>query len=242
MTTLTPATDAPAARHAVAVCPPARAAGPSPDPADTGRRSCAEAYAAPDSTPDRSPRHTISEVAAATGLTAHTLRWYERIGLLDPVDRTYSGQRRYSDGDLARLGFLSRLRLTGMSVADMLRYVELARLGEHTFAERRDLLVTHREEVRQRLADLHATLAVLDHKIDLYSGTQDPTALREPPTGPDPARARRPAARIRHTATEQHPVPERHLVTEQAPVTEQPPVTARAPRTRAPSKQRKQSA
>lgn len=240
MTTVTPT--------AVAVCPPAPAPGPAVDQADSGRRSCAEVYAAPDSAPDRTPRHTISEVAAATGLTAHTLRWYERIGLLDPVDRTYSGQRRYSDGDLARLGFLSRLRLTGMSVADMLRYVELARLGEHTFAERRDLLVTHREEVRQRLADLHATLAVLDHKIDLYSGIQDPTALREPPAGPDPAGARRPGARAQHPVAAQRPLAAQqalaaqHPADAQHPVTEQTPVTARAPRTRAPSKQRKQSA
>ena len=140
-------------------------------PTSDGLRSCSDVYSTPDSEPDRSPRHSISEVAAASGLTAHTLRWYERIGLLDPVDRSYSGQRRYNDGDLARLAFLGRLRLTGMSVADMLRYVELARRGPATVADRRELLVAHREEVRQKLADLHATLAVLDHKIDLYSGT-----------------------------------------------------------------------
>lgn len=112
---------------------------------------------------------TISEVAEETGLTAHTLRWYERIGLLDPVDRSHSGQRRYNEADLARLAFLGRLRLTGMPVADMLRYVELAREGERTTGERRDILVAQREEVLQRIADLHATLAVLDHKIDFYS-------------------------------------------------------------------------
>ena len=143
---------------------------PTGTPVGDGLRSCSEVYSAPDGEPDRNPRHTISEVAAASGLTAHTLRWYERIGLLDPVDRSYSGQRRYNDGDLARLAFLGRLRLTGMSVADMLRYVELARRGPATVADRRELLVAHREEVRQKLADLHATLAVLDHKIDLYSG------------------------------------------------------------------------
>lgn len=130
---------------------------------------CGTAYQNPGSEPDRTPRHTISEVSAASGLTAHTLRWYERIGLLDPVDRSHSGQRRYSDGDLSRLAFLGRLRLTGMPVADMLRYVELAREGDDTVDDRHDLLVAHREEVRQRLSDLHATLAVLDYKIDLYS-------------------------------------------------------------------------
>ncbi|MFI6443682.1 MerR family transcriptional regulator [Kitasatospora sp. NPDC050543] len=143
---------------------------------DLDRLTCAEAFGRARANADRTPRHTISEVAAASGLSAHTLRWYERIGLLDPVDRTYSGQRRYSDADLSRLAFLGRLRLTGMSVADMLRYVELVRSGEHTYDDRRELLVAHREEVRQRIADLHATLAVLDLKIEMYSR---PTAVKE---------------------------------------------------------------
>jgi DNA-binding transcriptional MerR regulator len=120
--------------------------------------------------PDGTPRHGIGEVSETTGLTAHTLRWYERIGLLDPVDRSYAGRRLYSDADLSRLAFLARLRLTGMPVADMLRYVELVRAGETTCEQRHQLLLAHREEVRQKIADLHATLAVLDQKIDLYSG------------------------------------------------------------------------
>ncbi|MER7673831.1 MerR family transcriptional regulator [Kitasatospora sp. NPDC096128] len=142
----------------------------TPVPARAGLRSCTEVFNGPAGEPDRTPRHTISEVAAASGLTAHTLRWYERIGLLDPVDRAVGGQRRYCDGDLHRLAFLGRLRLTGMSVADMLKYVDMARRGEETYAERRELLETQREEVRQRIVDLQATLAVLDYKIDLYAG------------------------------------------------------------------------
>ncbi|MFI9275120.1 MerR family transcriptional regulator [Kitasatospora sp. NPDC052896] len=132
-------------------------------------QDCGPAYREPRAEPDGAPRHSISEVSAASGLTPHTLRWYERIGLLDPVDRTHAGQRRYSDADLARLAFLGRLRQTGMSVSDMLRYVELSREGDRTFQGRRDLLVAHREEVRQKIADLHAALAVLDYKIDVYS-------------------------------------------------------------------------
>lgn len=139
-------------------------------PIKVDMRTCSEVFSSPVGEPDRTPRHSISEVAAASGLTAHTLRWYERIGLLDPVDRSASGRRSYCDADLHRLAFLGRLRLTGMTVADMLKYVELARLGEQTFEDRRDLLLAHREEVRQRIADLHATLAVLDYKIDLYAG------------------------------------------------------------------------
>ncbi|GAA2791668.1 hypothetical protein GCM10010441_16130 [Kitasatospora paracochleata] len=139
----------------------------------TDLRSCAEAYNTAAGDADRTARHTISEVSAASGLTPHTLRWYERIGLLDPIDRSHAGQRRYSDADLTRLAFLGRLRLTGMPVADMLRYVELARAGDGTRAARRDILVAHREEVRERLADLHATLAVLDYKIDIYTDRAD---------------------------------------------------------------------
>ncbi|MFJ6616160.1 MerR family transcriptional regulator [Kitasatospora sp. NPDC091335] len=137
---------------------------------ETDLRSCSEVFSRPTGDPDRTPRHTISEVAAASGLTAHTLRWYERIGLLDPVGRASGGQRRYRDADLHRLAFLGRLRLTGMSVADMLRYVDMARQGEQTYPARQRLLEAQREEVRQRIVDLQATLAVLDHKIDLYAG------------------------------------------------------------------------
>ncbi|MFE1322052.1 MerR family transcriptional regulator [Kitasatospora phosalacinea] len=135
---------------------------------EQGTAQCVRAVAEPVGASDLTARHSIGEVAAASGLSAHTLRWYERIGLLEPVDRSHAGQRRYSDADLARLAFLTKLRLTGMPVADMVRYVELLRAGDGTRAERRELLVAHRAEVRQRLADLHATLAVIDLKIEHY--------------------------------------------------------------------------
>ncbi|MFF4338348.1 MerR family transcriptional regulator [Kitasatospora sp. NPDC001540] len=139
--------------------------------AEAGQRmvECEEAFRNALPEPDLTPRHGIGEVSAVSGLSTHTLRWYERIGLLEPVDRTHTGQRRYSDADLARLAFLTKLRLTDMSVADMVRYVELIRAGDGTRAERRELLVAHRAQVRERLADLHATLALLDRKIDHYA-------------------------------------------------------------------------
>ncbi|MEY9965372.1 DNA-binding transcriptional MerR regulator [Streptacidiphilus sp. MAP12-16] len=119
--------------------------------------------------PDETPRYTIGEVVARTGLTAHTLRWYERIGLLERPARSHSGQRRFSDRDLAWLEFLGKLRLTAMSVADMVRYAELRREGEHTAAARQELLERHRDEVRQRITDLQATLLIIDYKIDFYA-------------------------------------------------------------------------
>ncbi|MBC2874070.1 MULTISPECIES: MerR family transcriptional regulator [Streptomyces] len=114
-------------------------------------------------------RYTIGEVAAYTGLSAHTLRWYERIGLMPHVDRSHTGQRRYTDRDLDWLDLVGKLRLTGMPVADMVRYAELVREGEATVAERERLLSAHRADVRRRMAELRSTLDVLDHKIDRYA-------------------------------------------------------------------------
>ncbi|HEY8978594.1 MAG TPA: MerR family transcriptional regulator [Streptomyces sp.] len=119
--------------------------------------------------PDGQDSYTISEVVALTGLTAHTLRWYERIGLLDHVDRSHTGQRRYCNRDLDWLDFVGKLRLTGMPVADMVRYAELAREGEATFDERRELLESTRRDVQARIAELNGTLAVLNRKIQYYS-------------------------------------------------------------------------
>ncbi|NGO80476.1 MerR family transcriptional regulator [Streptomyces sp. YC504] len=115
-------------------------------------------------------RYTISEVAQYTGLTAHTLRWYERIGLMPHVDRSHTGQRRFTNRDLDWLTFVGKLRLTGMSVADMVRYAELVREGDHTFEERRQLLESTRRDVLSRIAELQGTLAVLDYKIEFYAG------------------------------------------------------------------------
>lgn len=126
-------------------------------------------------TPKQHPRptgrdsYTISEVVAFTGLTAHTLRWYERIGLMPHVDRSHTGQRRFSNRDLDWLTFVGKLRLTGMPVAGMVRYAELLREGESTFETRQELLESTRRDVITRITELHDTLAVLDHKIEFYA-------------------------------------------------------------------------
>ncbi|MFB7930468.1 MULTISPECIES: MerR family transcriptional regulator [Streptomyces] len=122
-----------------------------------------------DRRPDGEDRYTISEVVAFTGLTAHTLRWYERIGLMPHIDRSHTGQRRYTNRDLDWLDLVGKLRLTGMPVADMVRYAELVREGDHTYGERFDLLKTTREDVLARIDELRGTLAVLDRKISFYA-------------------------------------------------------------------------
>ncbi|MFI8187710.1 MerR family transcriptional regulator [Streptomyces sp. NPDC085946] len=119
--------------------------------------------------PDGQDQYTISEVAALTGLSAHTLRWYERIGLMPHIDRSHTGQRRYTNRDLDWLDLVGKLRLTGMPVADMVRYAELVREGDHTYGERFDLLKATREDVLARIAELQGTLAVLDRKITFYA-------------------------------------------------------------------------
>ncbi|MGW3205295.1 MerR family transcriptional regulator [Streptomyces sp. NPDC001135] len=141
-------------------------------PADTARTAPADICSAPPRRhprPDGQDRYTISEVVAFTGLTAHTLRWYERIGLMPHVDRSHTGQRRYSNRDLDWLDFVTKLRLTGMPVADMVQYAELVREGESTYRERQELLESTRRDVLDRIAELRDTLAVLDHKISFYA-------------------------------------------------------------------------
>src|SRR5258708_29855364 len=91
---------------------------------------------------------TIQEVAARTGLSVHTLRYYERVGLLDPVGRATSGHRRYADGDLNWIAFLLHLRATGMSIRQMQAFADLRRQGEATMPERLAFLEA---QVRKRL-------------------------------------------------------------------------------------------
>lgn len=119
--------------------------------------------------PDGQDRYTISEVVVLTGLTAHTLRWYERIGLMPHIDRSHTGQRRYRNRDLDWLDLVGKLRLTGMPVADMVRYAELVREGDHTYSERFELLKSTRQDVLSRIAELQDTLNVLDRKINFYA-------------------------------------------------------------------------
>jgi DNA-binding transcriptional MerR regulator len=117
---------------------------------------------------DASEPLTIAEVSARSGLSAHTLRYYERIGLLDPVARVHGGQRRYDADDLAWLAFVQRLRATGMPIREMRRFAHLRRGGEGTIGERRAMLEAHRDEVLERIAELQRDLATVTDKITHY--------------------------------------------------------------------------
>lgn len=111
----------------------------------------------------------IAEVAEITGITAHTLRYYERIGLVDTA-RDSSGRRIYDRDALGRVAFVTWLRLSGMPIAAVSRYVELAKAGPHTQDERLGLLLEQRAAIVAQLRDLQGALAVVDYKITTYGG------------------------------------------------------------------------
>jgi DNA-binding transcriptional MerR regulator len=112
----------------------------------------------------------IGELAKRSGLSAHTLRYYERIGLLPVADRAASGHRDYDAAILVWIEFLGRMKTTGMPIREMLRYAKLRAAGDATIDARRELLEAHREKVRAHAAELQACLAVLDTKIAGYAG------------------------------------------------------------------------
>src|SRR5579875_1622882 len=106
---------------------------------------------------------TVGEVAGLLGMSGHTLRYYERIGLVT-VSRSGSGQRRYDRKALARVIFISRLRMSGMSIRDISEYISLVEQGDSTVEQRRELLYRHRAKVRRQIDELQFALAVLDYK------------------------------------------------------------------------------
>ncbi|BCL74742.1 MerR family transcriptional regulator [Jeongeupia sp. HS-3] len=110
----------------------------------------------------------ISEFAATVGLSADTLRYYEKIGLIDRVTRNASGHRSYGQADLAWLSFLIRLRETGMPIEQMRRYAALRREGDVTLAPRRELLQAHAARVEAEVQRLQSHLGKLADKIALY--------------------------------------------------------------------------
>ena len=113
--------------------------------------------------------YTIQQVAGQTGLTSYTLRYYEDIGLLEPIARAANGHRRYSEADIGRIMMLMKLRKTNMSLDDMKYFVNLYREGSETAAERRELLEAHRQVVEAQIEELCEIRKFIDYKIGLYT-------------------------------------------------------------------------
>ncbi len=117
---------------------------------------------------------TIQQAAQSTGLSGHTLRYYERCGLIAPVGRSSTGHRRYSADDLRWIEFLGKLRLTGMPIRQMQRYAALVRsYPDSAFGQRRQMLEAHREAVAAQIQQLQDNLAVIDWKIQHYSALEE---------------------------------------------------------------------
>jgi DNA-binding transcriptional MerR regulator len=111
---------------------------------------------------------TIADASRATGVSAYTLRYYERVGLIDGVGRADSGHRRYNDEDLRWIEVLQRLRATGMPIRRIQRYAELVRAGDGNETERLALLEEHRDAVKSRLVEVRTHLAFIERKIASY--------------------------------------------------------------------------
>ena len=110
----------------------------------------------------------IGALAERTGRSIHTIRWYEAQGLVPGVSRDAGGRRVYSEQHVGWLLLMERLRLTGMSIAEMREYTALVTQGKPTLAKRRAMLQAHRERVLRTIAEWTEALALLDDKIEFY--------------------------------------------------------------------------
>jgi DNA-binding transcriptional MerR regulator len=115
-------------------------------------------------------QYTIQEAAELTQLSAHTLRFYERIGLLR-TPRAENGHRRYSDNDLGWVRFVMLLRGTDMPLPEIAAFMQLEKEGQATIDKRLHMLEAHRAELVQHIAELQTFLSALDTKIDYYRHT-----------------------------------------------------------------------
>lgn len=112
---------------------------------------------------------SIAEAARLVGLSTHTLRYYEQEGLVRPA-RNASGYREYSAFDLRRLAFLTRMRLSGMTMSDLKRYILLVEQGPSTIPERRRIMLDQRDRITRQIRELSLARETTDYKIRVYDG------------------------------------------------------------------------
>lgn len=113
----------------------------------------------------------IAEVSERYGLSADTLRYYERIGLIRPVNRDANRIRDYNEIDLRRVDFIKCMRSAGLSIEVLIEYVKLVQEGDHTISARKEILKEQRDLLATRMNEMQKTLDILDHKIDVYENT-----------------------------------------------------------------------
>jgi len=110
----------------------------------------------------------IAEVSEQYGLSADTLRYYERVGLIPPVNRSENGIRDYNELDLRRVDFIKCMRSAGLPVEVLIEYVGLVQQGDETIEARKQILKHQREQLAARMEEMQKTLDLLDHKIEVY--------------------------------------------------------------------------
>jgi DNA-binding transcriptional MerR regulator len=116
-----------------------------------------------------SPPLGIAQAAKLLNTSVYTLRYYEQEGLVHP-DRDDNGYREYSAFALRRLVFLSRMRVSGMTMGDLKRYIALVEQGDATVAERRQIMVEQRRRIQRQINELSLALEITDYKIEAYGG------------------------------------------------------------------------
>ena len=110
----------------------------------------------------------IAEVSDQYGLSTDTLRYYERVGLIPPVNRNDSGIRDYNELDLRRVDFIKCMRSAGLPIEVLIEYVALVQQGDKTIEARKEILKEQRELLLVRMQEMQKTLDILDHKIEVY--------------------------------------------------------------------------
>ena len=110
----------------------------------------------------------IAEVSEQYGLSTDTLRYYERVGLIPPVNRTESGIRDYNELDLRRVDFVKCMRSAGLPIEVLIEYVGLVQQGDETIEARKQILAEQRDMVKAKMEEMQKTLDLLDHKIEVY--------------------------------------------------------------------------
>lgn len=113
-------------------------------------------------------KYTIQQMAEQTGLSIHTLRYYDSLGITPSVERSTSGYRVYTEDDVRALLFIKRLRDTGMPLREIQRYVELYLQGDATIQARRDLLEQHRRQLETSIGEMQEHIQAVTAKIAIY--------------------------------------------------------------------------
>ncbi len=122
--------------------------------------------------------YSIKQVAEKTNLTTHTLRYYDKEGLLPFLNRSESGTRKFSDNDLEWLSLICCLKNTGMHIREIKAFVELSMQGDETLKTRCDMLAVHKENVQEQIRTMESYLKKVTHKIELFNAKYEEYSKR----------------------------------------------------------------